>query len=239
VPTCLVVQHLEPEGPYSLATSLAAAGVTPLICRVFDGEPLPADLDACAAVVVMGGPMSAYDDTGFPTRRAEIALLREALARELPVLGICLGAQLLVEAAGGRVFAGSGAEIGWGTVSLTADAGDDPLLHGVPDSVEVLHWHGDTYELPPGAVHLARSGRYENQAFRLGAAAWGLQFHLEVDEIAVGTFAAEFADEARAAGVEPGDIVAAAPAALVGLATTRDVVLGRFAEHAARLVAFS
>lgn len=239
MPTCLVVQHVAPEGPYSLGALLTAVGVTPEICRVFDGEQLPTDLEAFAAVVVMGGPMASYDDTGFPTRGAEIELLRTALARELPVLGICLGAQLLVEAAGGRVFPGSGAEIGWGTVSLTADAADDPLFRGVGDSVEVLHWHGDTYELPPNAVHLARSDRYENQAFRVGPCAWGLQFHLEVDDTAVRTFASEFADEARSAGVDPARIVAAAPSALAALAATRDAVLGRFAERASSLVAFS
>lgn len=227
---CLVVQHLEPEGPYLIADALHAAGVAVDTFAVFAGDTVPADLSGCDALVVMGGPMSAASDDGFPTRRSELRLLQEAVGRRVPTLGVCLGAQLLAVAGGGRVYPGTaGAEIGWMAVSFTSAADDDDLFHGLASPVPVLHWHGDTFDLPPGAVHLARSERYPNQAFRLGRRAWGLQFHLEVDEGAVEVFARAFAADASVAGVAPERIVASTRAALGELMPVRETVLARFA----------
>jgi len=208
-------------------------------CRVFGADRLPADLAAYAALVVMGGPMSATSDEGFPTRRAEVALLQYALERELPTLGVCLGAQLLALAAGAAVYTGqAGQEIGWAPVALTDQAPADPLFGslfdalpgGPPAGLTVLHWHGDTFDLPPGAAHLASSAMYPNQAFRTGPAAWGLQFHLEVDAAAIEAFVNDFGDQATACGTEPCAIRAAAPEALAQLEPVRRRVLGRFAE---------
>lgn len=229
--TCLVIQHVEPEGPARLAAILTAAGVQVDVCRLYANESLPPDAGGLSGMVVMGGPMSATSDSGFPSRRAELALLGDALDRAIPVLGICLGAQLLALAAGGRVLPGDvGAEVGWGSVDLKAPASTDDLFSHSPSRLPVLHWHGDTYELPPGAVWLAESDRYSNQAFRVGPCAWGLQFHVEVDVPAVAAFAAAFAEEARSAGTDPEQIVAAAPATLAQLSEARDGILGRFAE---------
>ena len=222
VPSCLVVQHVAPEGPYAVGDALAAAGVDVTVCRVFAGDPVPEEVDGLDGVVVMGGPMSAATDDGFPTRKAEIGLLADALRRELPTLGVCLGAQLLAAAAGGRVTEGTaGSEIGWAPVDLTAAATGDPLLDGLPDRLEVLHWHGDTFSLPPGAVHLATSPRYASQAFRAGRRAWGLQFHVEVTRPAVDAFVAAFGDE--------GGVIDGADAALAALAPVRDRIVTRFA----------
>jgi GMP synthase-like glutamine amidotransferase len=225
-----VVQHAAPEGPYRLATALAEAGVGTEVRHVYKGEAVPAGTAGYGGVVVMGGPMSAASDTGFPSRRAELALLAQALAGRVPVLGVCLGAQLLALAAGGTVYEGaSGPEIGWGAVALAPEALPDLLLGGLPPTLDVMHWHGDTFDLPPGAVHLASSARYHNQAFRAGGQAWGFQFHLEVDAPAVDAFLAGFGAEALAAGRRPEEIAHAAPAVLARLAPVRDVVLGRFA----------
>lgn len=227
---CLVVQHLEPEGPYRIADALQSEGVDVATCAVFASDALPADLTGYDALVVMGGPMSATDDTGFPSRRAELRLLQEAVERGLPTLGVCLGAQLLAAACGGRVHRGTaGAEIGWLPVTFSSAARDDALFAGTGSGVVVLHWHGDTFDLPPGATHLARSERYLNQAFRLGSCAWGLQFHLEVDEVAVDTFLRSFGHDAAAAGVEPETIAASAGTALAQLAPVGATVLSRFA----------
>jgi GMP synthase-like glutamine amidotransferase len=173
--------------------------------------------------------MSAVSDAGFATRRAEVALIEDAVVREIPVLGVCLGAQLLAVAGGAAVYPGGrGLEVGWAPVSLSRGADDDPLLAGLSPSWTVLHWHGDTFDLPPGAVHLASSERYANQAFRLGGNAWGVQFHIEVDRAAVDAFALAFPDEA--AIVTGGVTGPAADAALAALRPLRDLLCGRFAE---------
>jgi len=230
-PTCLVVQHVEPERPYAIGDALAGAGVMLDIRRVFAGEPMPSDLSGFAGCVVMGGPMSACDDRGFPTRRAELDLLSDAIARGMPTVGVCLGAQLLALAGGGTVFRGpSGPEVGWASIELTEQAADDPLLAGLPDRLTVLHWHGDTFALPPGSVHLACSSLYEGQAFRIGARAWGLQFHLEVDEVAVAAFLDAFGEDAVRAGTTPESIDEDTNGALRALRPQRAPVLARFAE---------
>jgi len=230
MPRCLIVQHVAPEGPYRIARALERAGVDGDVRRVFDGDELPPDLEDHDGMVVMGGPMSAYSDDDFPSRRTELGLLGHALGSGRPTLGVCLGAQLLALAAGARVFAGGvEPEIGWGAVSLTPACDDDPLLAGVPTGVSVLHWHGDTFDIPAGAVHLARTDRFEAQAFRVGERAWGLQFHLEVDAGAVTAFLDAFGEDALAGGTTPEAIEGGSPAALAALEDVRSLVLDRFA----------
>ncbi|MHB8682089.1 MAG: type 1 glutamine amidotransferase [Acidimicrobiales bacterium] len=227
---CVVVQHLEPEGPYLVADALGARGVRVETCRTDLGHALPARAGDVEGLVVMGGPMSATSDEGFPTRRAEIALLAEAVRAGVPVLGICLGAQLLAAACGGTVRRGdTGPEIGWGPVRLARAAAEDPLLHGLPDELTVLHWHGDTFDPGPGSVLLASSERYRSQAFRAGTAAWGLQFHLEVGALAVERFVDEFGDEARALPGGAEAILGGAAGALEALRPHATAVLDRFA----------
>ncbi|HET9060761.1 MAG TPA: type 1 glutamine amidotransferase [Acidimicrobiales bacterium] len=228
---CLVVQHALAEKPYFVATALARAGVRVEVCQVFAGEPLPASLEGYAGMIVMGGPMSAASDDGFPTRADELALMRDALATQTPTLGICLGAQLLAAAAGAPVYPGdAGPEIGWGPVHVLEEAAGDILFDSVPSRLPVLHWHGDTFDLPAGAVLLASSSLYAHQAFRVGNRAWGLQFHIEVDEEAVEAFVSTLGHEAVAAGVSPSTIAAAAADELAELAPTRYLVLSRFAQ---------
>ncbi|MEV8405343.1 methyltransferase domain-containing protein [Streptomyces niveus] len=221
----LVVEHVPGEGPYAIGPALDAAGLRTRLCRVWADDALPESLAGIEALVVMGGPMAAHSDDGLPTRGAELALLRAALAADVPVLGVCLGAQLLAVAAGGSAVKGSGLQVGWGDVRTGPPAVTDPLLAGAPERLGVLHWHGDTMELPDGAVLLASCDRYPVQAFRIGGAAWGLQFHLEADESTVDTFMAAFpADAATVPGLRD-----ATPAALAALIPHRDRVLGRFA----------
>lgn len=230
MPSCLVVQHIEPEGPYAIGEALIASGVEVVLCRTFAGEPLPRRIDDFEGLVVMGGPMSATSDQGFPTRQREIELLARAVGSGVPTLGVCLGAQLLAVAGGARVMAGpAGPEIGWSPVGFTAEAAEDPLFSNLPPELTVLHWHGETYQLPQGAVRLASNGSYAQQAFRLGDLAWGLQFHIEVDEVAVAAFVDAFGGEARAAGTSPDAIRAATPGALGTLVPCRDQLLAGFA----------
>jgi GMP synthase-like glutamine amidotransferase len=227
---CLLIQHVEPERAYAIGDALGRARVETIACRVFDGDPIPATLDQFHGVVVMGGPMSATSDDGFPTRAAEIHLLTEALRRSVPVLGVCLGAQLLARAGGAEIFKGeNGPEVGWGTVELSGAGIEDRLLGGLPTTLPVLHWHGDTYKLPDEAVHLASSNAYLEQAFRLGSVAWGFQFHVEVDLDAVESFLSSFGEDAFSARTTPEAIREDTQAALEKLRPSRDLILDRFA----------
>lgn len=230
MPACLVIQHVEPEGPYAIGDSLHKAGIDVVELRTYLHETVPEGLGGFDGLVIMGGPMSAADDNGFPSRRAEIKLLTAALESRIPTLGVCLGAQLLALAAGGQVLKGArGPEIGWGSVQLSEAAQSDPLLAGLPATLDVLHWHGDTFTLPPGALHLGESGSYHRQAFRCGDRAWGFQFHLEVDRQAVESFLASFGGEAVDAGTTPEAVRAGTEPALGELRPLRDLVLDRFA----------
>ncbi|MFF5207310.1 type 1 glutamine amidotransferase [Streptosporangium sp. NPDC000396] len=175
-----VVQHVDFEGPGSIATVAAERGIVLDLRRPYRGDPLPAaeDLDG---LVVMGGPMGAFDDTDHPHLAAERALLATAVERGIPVLGVCLGAQLLAAALGARIVQGPAPEIGLGTVTLTEDGRRDPAFGPAGRVLPVFHWHGDTFTPPPGTVRLAESRAYANQAFRAGKHAYGLQFHAELD----------------------------------------------------------
>jgi GMP synthase (glutamine-hydrolysing) len=187
-----------------LADWFGDAGLLLDVRTPYDGSPLPEGLDGHAALVVMGGSMGAYDDETAPWLPATRALLAAAVARGLPTLGICLGAQLLAAAAGGRVEPGSaGPEIGAGLVAKRDAAATDPLFRSVPFTPDVVQWHWDVVaELPPGAVLLASSTRYPHQAFRLGDRAWGLQFHVETTPEMVRRWAAEDADALAAEGID-------------------------------------
>ena len=228
--SCLVVQHVEPEESFAVGETLADSGIEIVTRRTNAGETLPDHLGDFDGLVVMGGPMSAASNEGFPSRPHELALLGQALDLGIPTLGICLGAQLLATAAGGRVVPGpAGLEVGWGRVELDPAAATDDLFAGIVGPLTVLHWHGDTYELPPGAVRLASSPSYAEQAFRAGPRAWGLQFHVEVDAAAVAAFADAFPTDLVAADTDAAALEAATVPALAALAEPRRLLLDRFA----------
>ena len=137
---------------------------------------IPPHLDY-AALIFLGGPMSVNDD--LPYLRREMEIIREAIGRLQPVLGICLGAQLIAKALGAKVYANAQKEIGWFDLHFTPAAAADPLFSGLKTET-VFHWHGETFDLPSGADLLASSELCRNQAFRVNSHVYGLQFHLEV-----------------------------------------------------------
>lgn len=195
--TVLAIQHVPWEGPHRILHAFAGAEVK--FVHPLAGDPLPPH-DEPAGVIAMGGPMNVDDTGSHPALAAERAWLAEAVRREMPVLGVCLGAQLLARALGAGVRPGEAPELGFAPVEFL-DA-DDPVVGGLAPSTSVLHWHGDVFELPPGAQPLASSARTAHQAFRFRNA-WGLLFHAEADAALVDAWLGvpEMAEEAgRALG---------------------------------------
>ncbi len=192
------LQHVPFEGLGSIETWLRARGARISDTQLYDGARLP-DLDGIDWVIAMGGPMSVNDEAQLPWLVAEKRFVADAIARGKVVLGICLGAQLIANALGAAVARNRQPEIGWFPITRVAAAGTHPLAAVFPSEVEVFHWHGETFDLPPGAVHLARSAACEHQAFALGDRVVGLQFHLETTPASAAALAEHCADELRPA----------------------------------------
>jgi GMP synthase (glutamine-hydrolysing) len=177
-PNLLVLQHIACEPPGAFEDELLDRGGQLRRVMVDQGEALP-DWRAFDGIVVMGGPMGAYEDDAFPWLRDEKRLIAEAVSAGTPVWGVCLGAQLLAASLGARVAPGPEPEVGVLPVSRTAAGASDPVFSVLPHEFAALQWHGDTFALPKGAVQLARSDAYEQQAFVVNRA-YGMQFHIEV-----------------------------------------------------------
>ena len=173
--------------------------------RLFE-EEAPRDLKGCRGLIVMGGPMNVYEEKRYPFLKDEDRLIKEALKKEVPVLGVCLGAQLIAKAAGAKVWKGEKKEIGWHKVRLTGEANRDRLFNMFGDELLVFQWHGDTFELPRGAILLAENELYL-QAFRLKNA-YALQFHLEVTGEMIRDWLEEYEDVVRSLGdaIDPNKI---------------------------------
>ncbi|MCR3883329.1 type 1 glutamine amidotransferase [Methanotrichaceae archaeon M04Ac] len=171
------LQHVPFEGLATIEDWAISRGYTISRTLLFRGEPLP-DPAEFNWLVVMGGPMNVYEEERYPWLAQEKDLIRRAIDEGKVVLGICLGAQLIADVLGGKVLKNKEREIGWHPVSLTPEAKRSETFGVLPEKFVALHWHGDTFEIPPGAIHTAKSEACENQAFQLGRAI-GLQFHLE------------------------------------------------------------
>lgn len=170
------LQHVPFEGLGSIEAWLQDAGFTISSTGFFANEQLPA-VEAIDFLVIMGGPMSVNDEVELPWLVAEKAFIRAVIDAGKPVLGICLGAQLIVNALGAKVYPNSKKEIGW--LPISGVPTNVPGVFQFPAASTVFHWHGETFDLPAGAVHLARSTGCEHQAFQWGSSVIGLQFHLE------------------------------------------------------------
>jgi GMP synthase-like glutamine amidotransferase len=170
-----VLQHVPFEGLGSIESWLAARGAVTHTTRFFDAPQLP-ELADLHLVIALGGPMSVNDEAELPWLTEEKRFISGAISAGKAVLGICLGAQLIASALGARVYPGPRKEIGWFDIESTSDSSE---LFQFPKTATVFHWHGETFDLPPGASRLARSAGCENQAFQIGSRVIGLQCHLE------------------------------------------------------------
>lgn len=199
--TCLVIEHLAVEHAGTFKPVLEASG--------YEVTPVPAALigqfreraEAAALLIVMGGPIGVYDAPEYPFLSEEIELIRSRLKTKRPVLGICLGSQLMAAALGAKVYPGTqGVELGWAPVRLTEAGLQHALADAAGGDLPVLHWHGDTFDLPQGATLLASTSRYAHQAFAVGGYGLALQFHVETDANELEQWFVAFAGDIRKMG---------------------------------------
>jgi GMP synthase (glutamine-hydrolysing) len=178
--SAIAIRHVAFEDLGLLAPIMEREGWTVSFCDAAVDDLSHRSIRDAELLIVLGGPIGVYEADNYPFLNAELALLEHRLQRDLPTLGICLGAQLMARALGSRVFAGPAKEIGWGTIDLTPE-GASSCLRRLGKDRTVLHWHGDTFDLPQQASRLASNANYENQAFAYRHNALALQFHLEAD----------------------------------------------------------
>ncbi len=176
----LVIKHVPQEGPGLIGEFFRKDGWELPVAELGRGGRVPESPDEYAALVVLGGPMNVYETDTYPFLLAEERLIRKALISEVPILGICLGAQLLAKTCGARVKKAAHKEVGWYTAAMTNHGLEDALFQGLSHSLRVFQWHEDTFDIPAGGSLLVRGKLCRNQAFRVGKNAYGLQFHLEV-----------------------------------------------------------
>jgi GMP synthase-like glutamine amidotransferase len=224
-----IIQHVAPEGPGLIRDALLTCGIALRLVRVYAGELIPSSLDTTAGLVVMGGPMGVRDWDRHPHLREVYRLIETALEARVPMLGVCLGSQLLAAALGAEVCPGRRKEIGWHPVTLTDVAARDRLLAGIRSPFTAFHWHGDVFDLPARAVPLASSACTPCEAFRWGETAYGLLFHLEVDAAIVAAMVETFGDELAAAGGDRRRVIADAERHLPALDRVGGTVFGRWA----------
>lgn len=186
--------HVPFEGLAAITDWIEKHGHQVTSTHWYEDDTLP-DIHTIDWLMVMGGPMSTGDEHLYPWLVAEKQYIEQAIAHEKVVLGICLGAQLVAEVLGARVSPNRYKEIGWFPLTLTEDGQRSPLFRFLPQQVPVFHWHGDTFDLPEGATHIAMSEACHNQAFVYGSRVVGLQFHLEVTTASIAALIQHCGDE--------------------------------------------
>ena len=176
----LVLQHIKSEGLGIIGKALRQKGIAVDFLRIFKGDRIPKSINGYDGLIILGGPMGVYEEDVYPFIKEEITLIKSAIKNNTPILGICLGTQLLAKAAGADVYKGKKKEIGWYKVELTDEGAKDQLFIGLPDEFTVFQWHGDTFDIPENSKCLASSELFPHQIIKVGKNAYGLQFHLEV-----------------------------------------------------------
>jgi len=194
----LVLQHLDIESPACIAEVLEAAGHQLVTIHRDQGDALPVSLAGIDGVVIMGGPASAND----ASMESELAWVKAAIDSGIPMLGVCLGAQLMARAAGAHIMPSPVRELGWFPIMPTAESVSDPIFCSMPDAWPVFQWHGETFTMTDAMQLVATNPQVPAQAFRLAKAQYGLQFHVEVDASIIASWIAYGASERTALGHE-------------------------------------
>jgi GMP synthase (glutamine-hydrolysing) len=221
--SAIALRHVAFEDMGLLAPIMEREGWNISFCEAAVDDLTHRSIRNADLLVVLGGPIGVYETESYPFITQEIALIEHRLRRQLPTLGICLGAQLMAKALGSRVYAGHIKEIGWGSIRVT-EAGASSCLKSLGDDAQVLHWHGDTFDLPDAASRLASNANYENQAFAYGDKALALQFHLEAEPRQLEEWYVGHAAELAAANVSVTELRAATSNCATALAPRADRV---------------
>ena len=223
----IAIQHHECETLGAISDALARSGIHFSHLMLSERSPDP-DIAAWDGLIVLGGPYSVCRPDCHPRLRRELALIRQALDLGRPVLGICLGSQLVATALGGRVYRAPAPEIGWLPVRLEAAGKDDRLFQGLPHTFTTCVWHGDVFDLPAGAVSLASSQMTASQAYRYGDNVYGFLFHLEMKLDMVAACVGAFEPGLRGAGMDPDECLIQAQSHLSAIERTAATVFDRW-----------
>jgi GMP synthase (glutamine-hydrolysing) len=229
----LIIKHNSSEGAGLFEKILKEKGWDQDILPLYTGKELPDSVDSYDLILIMGGPMSANDEARYPFLKKELPFIRQGLKLGKPVMGICLGAQLMAKSLGAMVYPGPYKEIGWYFLNQTPSAKSDPLFSLLDSCFLVFQWHGETFDLPNGGICLAGNEAYPSQAFRFGEWAYGLQFHFEVTESMIKTWLGHWGEEIKKAKPQPltaQDIVRDSRVYLERLQKQVRVFFGRYLE---------
>jgi GMP synthase (glutamine-hydrolysing) len=229
--TVLILRHMPQEGGGTLETALSRDGITVRYVDLFQETPAQLPLDRASGLVILGGPMNVDEVARYPFLKLDVQWIQQALDVGLPLLGICLGSQLLAKALGSRVYPNAVKEIGWYPLEWLPAAADDPLFVQ-SGATTVFQWHGDTFDLPQETVLLASGSSCKNQAFRWGANAYGLQFHIEMTAAMLEEWLKKGEDRGELAAldyIDPQLIRQSTPALLPPMQQLAGDVFGRFA----------
>ena len=234
-----VVQHTPSETLGTIEDVLRGHRIGFNYIQTYAGASVPRQMGDHAGLIVIGGPMGVYEEAKYPFLRDEMRLIKSGLALDRPVLGVCLGSQLLAAVLGAEVKKGEKKELGWHPVTLSECAAQDSLFASVTAEFWPFHWHGDIFSLPQGAVALASSRQTPCQAFRYGKNAYGILFHLEVTEGQISQMLSDFADELHEAGGDASEIAEQTPHHLPVLREIAGDIFGRWASGLKKLEARS
>jgi len=190
----LVFQNEECEHLGVFSKILNENNISYQYIKLYEEEEIP-NLNDYSAIIILGGPMNVYEERKYPFLKKENSSIKEALKINKPMLGICLGAQIIARAAGAKVYPAKRKEIGWFTLNLTTGGIENDVFRGLERQFTVFQWHGDTFDIPSGSIKLAKSNLFPNQAFSIGKTIYALQFHLEVTKKMILEWVNRYEDE--------------------------------------------